>query len=190
MRLHSSLRVGRSAACRGFAGGDGVGSRTASGAWQRSNGSPARRVPSDVGRADPCAFARRPGSKSTKQGMRANLDFTHGLIASEAVMMGLAPHLGRGHARDLVQALCMKAIEAASTAVSTFLPRRPRSRAPCRRRRLAQAMRSSAISRFVRGDGGSSIGQIGGLKLTLRYFFQQGEDSLEALAATAGAAAR
>jgi 3-carboxy-cis,cis-muconate cycloisomerase len=43
--------------------------------------------------------------------MRANLDLTHGLIASEAVMMGLAPHLGRGHAHDLVQALCTKAIE-------------------------------------------------------------------------------
>ena len=43
--------------------------------------------------------------------MRANLDLTHGLIASEAVMMGLAPHLGRGHAHDLVQALCIKAIE-------------------------------------------------------------------------------
>jgi 3-carboxy-cis,cis-muconate cycloisomerase len=42
--------------------------------------------------------------------MRANLDLTHGLIASEAVMMGLAPHLGRGHAHDLVQALCIKAI--------------------------------------------------------------------------------
>ena len=26
-------------------------------------------------------------------------------------MMGLAPHLGRGHAHDLVQALCAQAIE-------------------------------------------------------------------------------
>src|SRR5437762_8390464 len=43
--------------------------------------------------------------------MRANLDLTNGLIVSEAVMMGLAPHLGRGHAHDLVQALCAKAIE-------------------------------------------------------------------------------
>ncbi len=43
--------------------------------------------------------------------MRANLDLTHGLIVSEAVMMGLAPHLGRGHAHDLIQALCAKAIE-------------------------------------------------------------------------------
>ncbi|HEY1436457.1 MAG TPA: 3-carboxy-cis,cis-muconate cycloisomerase [Casimicrobiaceae bacterium] len=43
--------------------------------------------------------------------MRANLDLTHGLIVSEAVMMGLAPHLGRGHAHDLVQTLCAQAIE-------------------------------------------------------------------------------
>ena len=43
--------------------------------------------------------------------MRANLDLTHGLIVSEAVMMGLAPHLGRGQAHDLVQALCLKALE-------------------------------------------------------------------------------
>jgi 3-carboxy-cis,cis-muconate cycloisomerase len=43
--------------------------------------------------------------------MRANLDITHGLIVSEAVMMGLAQHLGRGHAHHLVQALCVKAIE-------------------------------------------------------------------------------
>jgi 3-carboxy-cis,cis-muconate cycloisomerase len=43
--------------------------------------------------------------------MRANLDLTHGLIVAEAVMMGLAPHLGRGQAHDLVQALCLKAIE-------------------------------------------------------------------------------
>jgi 3-carboxy-cis,cis-muconate cycloisomerase len=43
--------------------------------------------------------------------MRANLDITHGLIVSEAVMMGLAPYLGRGNAHHLVQALCVKAIE-------------------------------------------------------------------------------
>ena len=43
--------------------------------------------------------------------MRANLDFTHGLIVAEAVMMGLAPFLGRGHAHELVQSLCLKAIE-------------------------------------------------------------------------------
>src|ERR1700687_3308276 len=42
-------------------------------------------------------------------------------------------------------------------------------------------MRSGAISRFVRGDGGSGIGQI-----ALGYFFQQREDSLEALAVRRG----
>ncbi len=34
--------------------------------------------------------------------MRANLEITHGLISTEAVMMGLAPHLGRQRAHDLV----------------------------------------------------------------------------------------
>ena len=34
--------------------------------------------------------------------MRANLDITGGLISTEAVMMGLAPHLGRQRAHDLV----------------------------------------------------------------------------------------
>jgi 3-carboxy-cis,cis-muconate cycloisomerase len=34
--------------------------------------------------------------------MRANLEITQGLICTEAVMMGLAPHLGRQRAHDLV----------------------------------------------------------------------------------------
>ena len=38
--------------------------------------------------------------------MRANLDLTHGLIVAEAVMMGLAPHLGRQHAHDVVYGAC------------------------------------------------------------------------------------
>src|SRR5437763_13107720 len=40
--------------------------------------------------------------------MRANLDLTNGLIVSEAVMMGLAPHLGRQRAHDLVYDICRK----------------------------------------------------------------------------------
>jgi 3-carboxy-cis,cis-muconate cycloisomerase len=43
--------------------------------------------------------------------MRANLDMTNGLVVSEAVMMGLAPYLGREHAHDVVYDLCRKAIE-------------------------------------------------------------------------------
>ncbi|HXM71420.1 MAG TPA: adenylosuccinate lyase family protein, partial [Thermoanaerobaculia bacterium] len=38
--------------------------------------------------------------------MRSNLDLTGGLIVSEAVMMGLAPHLGRQRAHDLVYDIC------------------------------------------------------------------------------------
>src|SRR5205085_1176590 len=34
--------------------------------------------------------------------MRANLDLTGGLVVTEAVMMGLAPHLGRQRAHDLI----------------------------------------------------------------------------------------
>ncbi len=42
--------------------------------------------------------------------MRANLALTNGLVASEAVMMGLGPHLGRERAHDLVYDLCREAI--------------------------------------------------------------------------------
>jgi 3-carboxy-cis,cis-muconate cycloisomerase len=38
--------------------------------------------------------------------MRANLDVTHGLIVSEAVMMGLAPVLGRAEAHHVVKRAC------------------------------------------------------------------------------------
>jgi 3-carboxy-cis,cis-muconate cycloisomerase len=38
--------------------------------------------------------------------MRANLDLTRGMIVSEAVMMGLGPHLGRQRAHDLVYDIC------------------------------------------------------------------------------------
>jgi 3-carboxy-cis,cis-muconate cycloisomerase len=41
--------------------------------------------------------------------MRANLDLTHGMIVSEAVMMGLGPKLGRQRAHDLVYDICRKA---------------------------------------------------------------------------------
>jgi 3-carboxy-cis,cis-muconate cycloisomerase len=40
--------------------------------------------------------------------MRANLDLTLGMIVSEAVMMGLGPHLGRQRAHDLVYDICRK----------------------------------------------------------------------------------
>lgn len=42
--------------------------------------------------------------------MARNLDATNGLIVAEAVMMGLAPHLGRQHAHDVVYDCCRIAL--------------------------------------------------------------------------------
>ncbi len=41
--------------------------------------------------------------------MRRNIDLTHGLVMSEAVMMGLGPHIGREYAHDLVYDICREA---------------------------------------------------------------------------------
>lgn len=43
--------------------------------------------------------------------MRKNLDLTSGLIVAEAVMMGLAPHLGRQQAHDIVYGACRTVAE-------------------------------------------------------------------------------
>ncbi|MEN9537820.1 MAG: hypothetical protein RLZZ126_55 [Pseudomonadota bacterium] len=43
--------------------------------------------------------------------MRQNLDSTDGLIVAEAVMMGLAPVLGRNEAHDVVYAACRTALD-------------------------------------------------------------------------------
>jgi 3-carboxy-cis,cis-muconate cycloisomerase len=45
------------------------------------------------------------------KGMQKNLALTHGLIVAEAVMMGLAPQIGRNEAHDLVYDACRAAIE-------------------------------------------------------------------------------
>ncbi|CAB3760731.1 class-II fumarase/aspartase family protein [Paraburkholderia humisilvae] len=47
--------------------------------------------------------------------MRRNLDLTGGLIVAEAVMMGLAPALGRQHAHDVVYDACRVAIDESRT---------------------------------------------------------------------------
>nr|WP_315207346.1 3-carboxy-cis,cis-muconate cycloisomerase [uncultured Albidiferax sp.] len=43
--------------------------------------------------------------------MRRNIDMTHGLVMSEAVMMGLGPFIGREYAHDLVYELCREALK-------------------------------------------------------------------------------
>src|SRR6266516_3793184 len=49
--------------------------------------------------------------------MRANLEMTNGAIVSEAVMMGLAPHLGRQRAHDLVYDICRAVAESGAPLV-------------------------------------------------------------------------
>lgn len=51
------------------------------------------------------------GLEVDTQRMRQNLDSTGGLIVAEAVMMGLAPVLGRNEAHDVVYAACRTALE-------------------------------------------------------------------------------
>ena len=43
--------------------------------------------------------------------MRRNIDLTHGLVMSEAVMMGLGPFIGREVAHDLVYDICRDAVK-------------------------------------------------------------------------------
>ena len=43
--------------------------------------------------------------------MRRNIDLTHGLVMSEAVMMGLGPYIGREYAHDLVYDICREALK-------------------------------------------------------------------------------
>lgn len=50
------------------------------------------------------------GLQVDEKKMRANLDLTKGLIVSEAVMMGLGPHIGRQYAHDLVYDICRQVV--------------------------------------------------------------------------------
>jgi 3-carboxy-cis,cis-muconate cycloisomerase len=53
--------------------------------------------------------------------MRENLDITKGLIVSEAVMMGLAPHMGRQRAHDVVYDICRKVAETGTPLVDLLI---------------------------------------------------------------------
>jgi 3-carboxy-cis,cis-muconate cycloisomerase len=50
------------------------------------------------------------GLQVDERKMRENLDITRGLIMSEAVMMGLGPHIGRQCAHDLVYDICRQVL--------------------------------------------------------------------------------
>ena len=51
------------------------------------------------------------GLEVDAQRMRENIDLTGGLVMSEAVMMGLAPYIGREYAHDLVYDICREAVK-------------------------------------------------------------------------------
>ncbi len=57
--------------------------------------------------------------------MRENLDITKGLIVSEAVMMGLAPYIGRQRAHDLVYDICRKVVETNRPLSRSTFPENP-----------------------------------------------------------------
>jgi 3-carboxy-cis,cis-muconate cycloisomerase len=56
--------------------------------------------------------------------MMRNIQMTGGLVMSEAVMMGLGPHIGREYAHDLVYDLCRESI-ATKTALIDLLAAHP-----------------------------------------------------------------
>jgi 3-carboxy-cis,cis-muconate cycloisomerase len=51
------------------------------------------------------------GLEVDAKAMRRNIDMTHGLVMSEAVMMGLGPYIGREVAHDLVYDICREAVK-------------------------------------------------------------------------------
>lgn len=51
------------------------------------------------------------GLEVDAKAMRRNIDLTHGLVMSEAVMMGLGPYIGREYAHDLVYDICRQAVK-------------------------------------------------------------------------------
>lgn len=53
--------------------------------------------------------------------MRRNLDLTGGLIVAEAVMMGLAPHLGREEAHHVVKHACDRALATGTTLTDALM---------------------------------------------------------------------
>src|SRR5687767_12174354 len=51
------------------------------------------------------------GLEVDAKAMRRNIDMTHGLVMSEAVMMGLGPYIGREYAHDLAYDICREAVK-------------------------------------------------------------------------------
>ncbi len=96
------------------------------------------------------------GLQVDEKKMRANLDLTKGLIVSEAVMMGLGPHLGRQYAHDLVYDICRKVV-ATGRPLARSVGREQRSHQASRPR---GAGRNSATRRNYLGEAGAMVDRV------------------------------
>ena len=85
--------------------------------------------------------------------MRRNIDLTHGLVMSEAVMMGLGPYIGREYAHDLVYDICREARRSSNGRCSICSPSIPRSTSTSIARALAKLCDPGQLPRPVRRDG-------------------------------------
>jgi 3-carboxy-cis,cis-muconate cycloisomerase len=81
--------------------------------------------------------------------MRRNLDMTHGLVMSEAVMMGLGPCIGREYAHDLVYDLCRDALK----------QQRPLLDLLCENAEISRHLDRAALARLC--DPANYLGQSG-----------------------------
>ena len=97
------------------------------------------------------------GLQVDEKRMRANLDITKGLIVSEAVMMGLGPHLGRQYAHDLVYDICRQVV-ATGRPLADLLAENAEIAKHHEPRRAGQALRSGQLPRPGRRDGGPGAG--------------------------------
>ena len=81
--------------------------------------------------------------------MRDNLDLTSGMIVSEAVMMGLGPHLGRQRAHDLVYDICRE-VAATGVPLVDLLAKNAEITQASQARRAGATVRSGELSRSCR----------------------------------------
>jgi 3-carboxy-cis,cis-muconate cycloisomerase len=89
------------------------------------------------------------GLEVDEKRMREVLDMTHGLVVSEAVMMGLGPYLGREHAHDLVYDICREAIH----------QKRPLLELLAQNREISKHLDRAALERLC--DPANYLGQSG-----------------------------
>ena len=124
----------------------------------RSSGSRCRRSScSSAGALAQTRLHGRRASRSTPTRMRANLDITKGMIVSEAVMMGLGPHLGRQRAHDLVYDICRKVAATGQPLVELLGAGRRDLQAP-HARGARQDVRPGELPRPRRRDGRPGAG--------------------------------